>query len=216
MGPACLYATREAFRPSGNMQYDCVSDGNVQAARLALILWLAFALKLWFVVEQPAGSCLWDYSRFQTLISKFDVWRHSFFMLDFGGETKKPTWIWSNEEFIGEIDQYAVKRKKQTPKPLVEVWQGAGGKRKFRGNGQTKASQTYPFQFGAAVVQLYNEHEASLKREACKWHRTVDERLASSDRAELVPTIVSQSRGGWLDASLDDVFTYLEGQPVCR
>jgi hypothetical protein len=50
----------KAYRPSGNSEYEGVAVGNVQAARLALLLLLADALGVWFVVEQPAGSCLMD------------------------------------------------------------------------------------------------------------------------------------------------------------
>jgi len=182
------------------------------AARLALICWLAFSLKLWVVIEQPAGSCLWDYGRFQELAASFDVWRHSVFMQNYGGPTAKPTWLWSNRKFIAEIDSYASQpQQQQQQQSLVQVWEGHDGKRKFRGNSATKGSQEYPIGFGVAVAKLYSKHDGTLKQQAHEWHRAVEISMIDNvDLAKLVCTVVSHVRGGWADALLDGVFVHLE------
>ncbi len=156
------------------------------------------------------GSCLWDVSRMQVLLAKFDVYRHSFSMACFGGETQKQTWLWSSHSFISGIDKFGTPpERKQTKLDLVEVWT-TGGKRKFRGNDQTKSSQTYPTQFGEAVAKLYDKHDTDLKADAHRWHGRVANDLVISDRAAVVTAVVSQARGGWADAELEVVFRHLE------
>ena len=121
--------------------------------------------------------------------------------------------LWSNKDFIGGVDQFSVRRERGVTKDLVEVWD-VGGKRKFRGNDETKSSQTYPVSFGEAIAKLFIKHGDALQQDARSWHRHVSDKLDRSDVAVLLPTIVSQSQGGWQDAMLDDVFAYLERQHV--
>ena len=168
---------------------------------------------MFWVIEQPCGSSLWNYPRLKVFLSKVEVFRHSLAMFDFGGDTQKQTWLWSNKDFIGGVDQFSVRRERGVTKDLVEVWD-VGGKRKFRGNDETKSSQTYPVPFGEAIAKLFIKHGDALQQDARSWHRHVSDKLDRSDVAVLLPTIVSQSQGGWQDAMLDDVFAYLERQHV--
>lgn len=45
----------------------------MMAARLALLLMLAAALRIWFTVEQPSGSVLFNYHRLQQVLQRVNV-----------------------------------------------------------------------------------------------------------------------------------------------
>lgn len=155
------------------------------------------------------GSCLWDIPRMQVLLSKFKVFRHSLSMAWFGGATQKQTWLWSSHKFISGIDKFGKRPQKHKQKELVEVWT-KNGKRRFRGNSETKSSQVYPRQFGEAVASLYDEHATGLKSRARRWQQDVANNDALQACTDDLFAVLSQVRGGWEDAELDAVFSHLE------
>ena len=52
------------------------------------------------------GSLMERHPRFQLLIALIDVFRHSIFMKDFGGESAKGTWLYSSAAEIFWIDRF--------------------------------------------------------------------------------------------------------------
>ena len=94
---------RRRWKPLGHIQYASVRDGNLMAARLAALLQVLDALGSWWVIEQPAGSLLMAHPRMQHIISKGTVYKHMFRQQDFGAASAKPTWLWSNRNWIGRL-----------------------------------------------------------------------------------------------------------------
>lgn len=73
------------------------------AARVAILLYLAAARGVWFVFEQPHGSLFEHHPRMQELFGILNIHRKFIRMLDFGGPTEKPTWLYSRlsaSEFV--------------------------------------------------------------------------------------------------------------------
>jgi hypothetical protein len=146
----------------------------------------------------------------QLVLQKVRIFKHTISMINFGAPTLKATWLWSNESLISGIDAFSVRRPKQPPKPLVQVWEDAAGSRKFRGKSDTlKSSQEYPAEFGVAVAKLFDQHHEMLALQAQRWGTVVAERTSHIDEGVL-EAVLSQSAGGWDDAELPDVFTHLE------
>lgn len=184
----------------------------MQAARLALLLLLASALQMFWIVEQPVGSSLWMYPRLQQVLQSVTVFRHSFCMIDFGHDSLKPTWLWSNRDIIREVDQWKIRRSERNPRvPLVDAHIDSSGRRIFHGNGNTKASQAYPEAFGHAIAKVYRTHDVMLKSVASSWFGQVYDHAAQNSFetiAALMGMDVPQLRG-WEDAQLDQVFEYI-------
>ena len=65
------------------------------AVRVAIVLYLAAARGIWFVFEQPHGSLFEQHPRLQELFGVLHVHRKFIRMIDFGGPTEKPTWLYS-------------------------------------------------------------------------------------------------------------------------
>ena len=57
----------------GCEHYDFVRTGNLLASRVFLTLWLAAAVDVRFLLEQPGGSILGDMPRFQELVQHVSV-----------------------------------------------------------------------------------------------------------------------------------------------
>ena len=56
---------RSIFQPEGNEHYEFVRVGNLLANRVCLLIWVATAYGLRWLLEQPDGSALPDLPRFQ-------------------------------------------------------------------------------------------------------------------------------------------------------
>jgi len=66
-------------------------------ARCALLLIIAISRGVFWILEQPRGSLLEMHPVIQALFTKHYIYRKFIRMGDFGGETEKPTWLYSGE-----------------------------------------------------------------------------------------------------------------------
>lgn len=74
-------------------------DGNMIAARTLVLCYIAAALAAWWVLEQPTNSIMEELPCFKWFTRQVSTFRHSINMCDYGGPTKKPTWLYSG--FLG-------------------------------------------------------------------------------------------------------------------
>ena len=89
---------RSASNPRGWEHYDSVAQQNVLVARTIIILLICQAKRVWWVLEQPVGSLMQHHPTFQAFLklAGIKVQRLTTSMVWFGGETKKPTWLYSS------------------------------------------------------------------------------------------------------------------------
>jgi len=171
---------------------------------MILILILLDGMGIFWVVEQPGGSMMQNYGRFEWFIRNRVVYRHHIHMKDFGGESPKPTWLYSNMPWINQIDQHKPQHLVDRPrKALVNTWKNADGKSCCSGNSNTKSSQAYPIFFGEALASLCEDH--------------LDDMVHSSKTAEANAKLSMESLSGvsimdddaWPDADLAPVLARL-------
>ena len=86
---------RTAGDPEGNLDAPSVQAGNEIACRTLVLLWICAALQVWWVLEQPTNSLMEGIPAFQAFMKSVKVFRKSICMQDYGGPTKKPTWLYS-------------------------------------------------------------------------------------------------------------------------
>lgn len=60
------------------------------------------------------------------------TWRHGIQMSDFGAGTAKPTWLYSLQEEIGQLDEFRCAEKCLTGVSLVKTYEKNGVKRTRR------------------------------------------------------------------------------------
>ena len=87
---------RTAANPEGNPSSPSVQAGNLLTARTLVILWIAFALQAWFIVEQPKGSLMELHPCFQAFLARVRMFRYYMRMSEYGSPTEKPTWLYSS------------------------------------------------------------------------------------------------------------------------
>ena len=71
--------------------------GNTMCARVALLILLASAKGINWVLEQPANSLMERHPAMQAVFKLVRVWRKSVRMGDFSAATAKPTWLYSGD-----------------------------------------------------------------------------------------------------------------------
>lgn len=117
---------------------------------------------------------------------------------DFGGNTNKPTWPYSNYDFIRDINGYT-----SSPGPmfgkhaLVRKYVDKHGDSKFAGTRNLKGSQAYTPGLGRGVKKtiLKNKGEIRAKKaEVIRVSRNSANRMVS---------------GAWSDADLESVLAFL-------
>ena len=103
---------RSPRTPLGDDTRLWVKEANVMAARVVLLLWLAQALQIPYIVEQPGGSLLSAFPRFVSfqhdisVLFKVGVW-----MRLFGHTSMKRTVFWSNTHSILDLAMAKLCRK---------------------------------------------------------------------------------------------------------
>ena len=159
---------RSSGRRLGDTLRQQVRDANCMVARVVLLAILTTCRGLVWIIEQPANSLLEKHPRFQLLLSRMPVYRITTYMQAFGGPSLKPTWLYSNSPLIDELARKPSGERSATRVEMVKAC-GRGestGRIKYTGGDDLKESQTYPREFGLALVEWYTRHRAHFEQRA--------------------------------------------------
>lgn len=192
--------------PLGNTRLASVDDANRMVTRVTLLLYILTLKAVFWVLEQPVNSLLERHPRFQQFMATHKIWRHCVHMLDYGAESSKPSWLYSNYEFINQIDRYKLKHECVGPRTqLVKQTVDAAGRRRISGTGALKSSQEYPPGFGAALDNVYKDNADEIMSRA-KAHRR---RIKKVEFSMEDMRVISKGSASWGDADLDDALASL-------
>ena len=117
---------------------------------------------------------------------------------DYGGNTPKPTWLYSNYDFIKDIHEYT-----SGPGPmfgmrsLVRKYVDQHGQSKFVGTKNLKGSQAYTQGFGQAVKKTILKNKEVIRAKKAEMIR-----VSKNSANRMV-------KGAWSDADLESVFVFL-------
>eukprot|EP00959_Pyramimonas_sp_CCMP1952_P029723 623763-Pyramimonas_sp.AAC.1 len=161
---------RTKRRPLGNQLLKCVRDGNCMVSRLCLLMFIMYAKGVFFIIEQPANSLLEEHPKFKLFRKHFTLYRKSISMINYGGDSRKPTWLYSAHKEIMDLDQYAptspAPSSKNKKVEMVVKGTDKNGNVTVTGGKNLKESQSYPRQFGESLSKLFKANENSFRREA--------------------------------------------------
>jgi hypothetical protein len=155
---------RSLAEPLGFEHRPHVQEGNLQVARLVLLLLLCHCFDIGWVVEQPGSSLLHAHPRFEMLCRMITVYEVRFQMGHYGSASQKPTILYSNSETLLQGMKNGAAPRGQ---PLVKKYVDKSGIKRVIGNTQLKWSQTYPKRFGSKMAQnykIYQERKRITKR----------------------------------------------------
>ncbi|CAK8998358.1 unnamed protein product [Durusdinium trenchii] len=194
---------RSRALPLGNTGAPSVRLGNLMVGRCALLLLLAAARGVWWVLEQPKGSLLEYHPAMQRVLRRIRVWRKYVRMADYAAASDKGTWLHSSRPEIEDLDQFKPRRVvKRKAVALVDHYVDSKGKHRVKGNSQLKVSQAYTQEFGRAMAQLRSKHSSTVKKSSRAFLR----KAAAGSKEKRIQHELSF----WAKhADLDPVFTFL-------
>ena len=77
-------------------EFGATQVGNIMAARVAILLLVAGARGIHWLLEQPKGSMFQYHPQIEAAIKLLRCWRKHIKMGSFGAATDKPTWLYSS------------------------------------------------------------------------------------------------------------------------
>ncbi len=83
--------------PLGDCTSEAVRGGDTMVARCCILIFLAAARGIFWVVEQPRGSLLDQHPCFQRTMQVIDMWRKHIKMINYGAGTETATWLYSGD-----------------------------------------------------------------------------------------------------------------------
>lgn len=162
---------------------------EVMVSRMSLILWVLEAKRCLWLYKQPQTSLLFQHPRMQDFVESCVVFKINCWMGSYGASSPKGTHLWGPH---ADIQNFILPLPCKTWAPLVTKKTLADGRVQVSGNGDLKASQTYPPAFGHATVGV--------------WKMAVRRQLPPVNK---LPNIWKGKVDKWADADLSDVFQFL-------
>lgn len=192
-------AGRKIWKILGREDREGVRLANLMVSRLVLLLVLMSIKGVWWIVEQPASSLMEYHPRWQWYVKRFAVYRVLINMGDYGAKTRKPSYLYSNMPWLGDLTGIVADCMRPVSVPLA-VRSPSGSVSGI--SDSLKESQEYPTGFGHALAEVREDHVADLRRHVAMSQAL----LQSSIRGMSLSDVFACRRPGtsnlWRDAKL--------------
>ena len=149
----------------GHTESAYIQGQNALVARLVYVLTLCCKRGVWWIVEQPASSIMWEHPRWKRLVRRYRAIVRSV-KLDMGAYSMlcvKDTLLVGTAPYLEQMARRMTPDDRQalqfnghrlvTGKTTVDK----SGKRRFQGSRELKQTQAYDFGFGSAHALRYKE-----------------------------------------------------------
>ena len=167
-----------------------VASQNALVSRLLVILRLCMARGVYYIIEQPRSSIMFEYPPFAKFLQKHPARTCHTEMGAFGMKAEKDTILKGTAPYISELERRLNSQERKRlrldaskTKTSVEGENCLGGKTR-RGTPDLKATQAYPLEFGCAHALKFQAHDlakADDEHVPVAKRRRVDSRSASAD-----------------------------------
>lgn len=159
---------RSNSRPLGRTDSQKVHDGNIMTSRCMILCILAAAKGVWWLVEQPATSIMELHPSFQIALKLLaPIRRLRVLMLDFGGSSKKPTYLYSSHSCIDDLlDERRPPSGRSDAPEMVVRYIDSKGVARCKGGRDLKCSQHYPRRFGRCLAKVRSKNFKQVRRAA--------------------------------------------------
>ena len=173
-------------------------------ARTVCLLYVLMVAGAWWTLEQPCNSLMRDHPIFNLCVDQHRLCRVSMAMGHFGSATLKPSWLYTNCKFAGDVQKYAQPFVRSPNVKLVRRHVDKSGRVRVSGNEHLKQSQSYPARFGSAMVSLFDEH----RDEIAKWADQCQAEIRSTDlnHGDIFGPLITEA---WHLADFDEAFDFL-------
>ncbi len=152
---------------------DIVTEGDVTQAgivaqnalleRVVCLLELLSIQGAYWIVEQPASSVLWDYPSMRACLQRHGLKAPCIMdMGAYGGSSQKPTHLWGTAPYLPKLarrcDADLKLRLRMEGVQTTKRTTDASGTRRCQGTSDLKATQAYPWGWGAAHALAFQDH----------------------------------------------------------
>jgi len=140
---------RSVHNPLGDEGQSSVRFNNRLVSRLVVLLKLARYLGVFWIIEQPSSSLLFEHPKLARAAKQLGTKTQDIWMRNFGSESRKRTRLWGDTPAIASLGGKLEDRTKQSVQVSVQCSGGVtGGK-------DLKATQAYPSLFGLSVCRAH-------------------------------------------------------------
>ena len=142
-----------------------IENFNVMVSRCILILFYLCIMDIPWVLEQPGTSIMNLHPRFQQIIAMFPIYRIYVYLSAYGGDSAKPTLLWSNcQSLLDGLEPITLMPWQRVNTNLsTRVWNAT--KERWDTFGRTKelvSSSAYPASFGRALARSHRKLPVAL------------------------------------------------------
>ncbi|CAE7328496.1 unnamed protein product [Symbiodinium sp. CCMP2592] len=149
---------RTWFVPQGMGSARC-RNGNRLCRRMCYLLRYAVAKKLYFVIENPTSTLLWQYGPLRKLLRKIGVMKVSLHLGSYGAFSPKAVTLVGNWPCLRELPLIFTKARRTNLRRVRSFlniktttrWKDKQGKQRCAGGKDLKTTQNYPAGFGIKV-----------------------------------------------------------------
>lgn len=151
----------------GNPNSPYVQGQNALVKRLILIWRLCVARRVFFVIEQPKSSCMFDYEPMKRFLESCEgVQRVQLQMGAFGMAACKDTWLVGVAPWLGRLARRLSPAERSALREedamqVTRTYTDATGARRCQGAKDLKATQSYPMSLGAAHALAFRDHDTA-------------------------------------------------------
>ena len=175
---------RSKERPEGDVSNEYVLAQDALVERLALVLEVATIKGVWWILEQPANSLMWEYPATKETLQRHSAELVRLDMGAFGGTSVKPTHLVGTAPYLQELARTCSAEDREQlrlngVRTAVQYTDAQGQKRCY-GSAALKGTQAYPDGFGAAHALAFKKARVHCMKLAGREHLS----------AEMVPLTV--------------------------
>jgi hypothetical protein len=151
---------------TGNPNSDYVVAQNALVERLLLVCRLCIARGVYFIIEQPMSSCMWEYPKFAKFLKKHpEIKQIKLQMGAYGLLAQKDTILMGTAPYLGALGRKMVQSEIQhvaaEAMETTVTYIDEGGTKRCHGGKDLKQTQAYPLGFGAAHALAYKANAAA-------------------------------------------------------
>ena len=156
-------STGRHLQPEGNRLSRQVVGQNALVERLVLVLEILTLRGVFWIIEQPTNSVMWDYPAMQACLQRHGI--RQGVQLDmgaYGGTSLKPTTLMGTAPYLWVLERRCPRglRERLSLEGVVTTttWTDESGQKRAQGTAELKGTQAYPEGFGAAHALAFAGH----------------------------------------------------------
>ena len=165
-------STGQNKSPSGNWKASpYVASQNALVCRLLLLARLRIARQVYYIIEQPRSSCMFEYGPFAAFLERHPASSIFTEMGAFGMMAEKDMVLVGTAPYLPMLtrrlssDQRKELRQNSERKQTTKVSVRADGRKNVQGGRDLKSTQAYPIGFGCAHARCFKTHDDSAMAE---------------------------------------------------